>query len=211
MICVLIGIPIGIWMSRSQRATAALTPVLDAMQTMPSFAYLAPLALLFGIGNAGAVIVTLIYALPPLVRITAHALGTVSPTTVEATTSTGVHLRTNCCAKCSFRCLAAPSSSGSTRPSWPRCRWPPSLPSSPVPGSGIPIVRALTVLNVGVAFVAGLCLVLDRHHARPRGGARRDGPRSPPAPVAANATRRIVLGVLGVVRWSWRSTCRTRS
>ncbi len=84
-VCILIGIPLGIWMSRSKAVTAALTPVLDVMQTMPSFAYLAPLALFFGIGPAAAVVTTLIYALPPLVRISAHGLRSVSPTTMEAT------------------------------------------------------------------------------------------------------------------------------
>lgn len=60
VICVLIGLPTGIWMSRSKRVTSALTPVLDTMQTMPSFAYLGPLVLIFGIGNPGAVVATLI-------------------------------------------------------------------------------------------------------------------------------------------------------
>lgn len=88
-LCVLIGLPLGIWMARSQRASSWITPVLDMMQTMPAFAYLAPLVLLFGIGPVGAVISTLIYALPPLVRISAYGLRTVSPTTVEATTALG--------------------------------------------------------------------------------------------------------------------------
>ncbi|MDQ3105589.1 MAG: ABC transporter permease subunit, partial [Actinomycetota bacterium] len=88
-ICVLIGLPLGIWMSRSDRTTAVVTPVLDVMQTMPAFAYLAPLVLFFGIGPASAVVTTLIYALPPLVRISAHGLRSVSPTTLEATTSLG--------------------------------------------------------------------------------------------------------------------------
>ena len=89
-VCVIIGIPLGIWMARSTRANAAITPVLDVMQTMPSFAYLAPLVLVFGIGPASAVVVTLIYSLPPLARITAHGIRSVSPTTIEAVRSMGV-------------------------------------------------------------------------------------------------------------------------
>ena len=89
-ICVVIGIPVGIWMARSKVATGVLTPVLDMMQTMPSFAYLTPLALLFGIGPASAVVVTLVYAIPPLIRITAHGVRSVSPGTVEAARSIGV-------------------------------------------------------------------------------------------------------------------------
>ena len=88
-ICVIIGIPLGIWMARSKRATTVITPILDVMQTMPSFAYLAPLVLFFGIGPASAVVTTLIYALPPLARITAHGIRSVSPTTIEAVRSMG--------------------------------------------------------------------------------------------------------------------------
>jgi len=79
----------GIWMAGSRRVAAVITPILDAMQTMPSFAYLAPLVLVFGIGPASAVVVTLIYAVPPLTRITAHGIRTVSPTTIEAVRSMG--------------------------------------------------------------------------------------------------------------------------
>ena len=88
-ICVIIGIPLGIWMARSARANAAITPILDVMQTMPSFAYLAPLVLFFGIGPASAVVATLIYSLPPLARITAHGIRSGRPTTIEAVRSMG--------------------------------------------------------------------------------------------------------------------------
>ena len=67
-----------------------VTPVLDLMQTMPTFCYLAPMALFFGIGPAAAVVLTFIYALPPLVRITEHGIKSVSPTTVEAARSLGL-------------------------------------------------------------------------------------------------------------------------
>ena len=65
----LIGIPLGIWAGRNDRAEKFLRPVLDAMQTVPAFAYLLPLVLLFGIGAATAIISTLIFALPPAVRL----------------------------------------------------------------------------------------------------------------------------------------------
>ncbi len=122
-VCVLIGIPLGIWMSRSKAATAALTPVLDVMQTMPSFAYLAPLALFFGIGPAAAVVTTLIYALPPLVRISAHGLRTVSPTTIEATDLARLDRQHSSCARCSCPWRVARSWWVSTRPRWRPCRW----------------------------------------------------------------------------------------
>jgi glycine betaine/proline transport system permease protein len=86
---VAIGIPLGIWMSRSKVVTAIVTPILDLMQTMPSFVYLLPFVIFFGIGAACATLVTLVYALPPVVRITAFGIRNVSSTTVEATTSLG--------------------------------------------------------------------------------------------------------------------------
>ncbi|HEU0287637.1 MAG TPA: ABC transporter permease subunit, partial [Nocardioidaceae bacterium] len=88
-VCFVIGLPLGILMSRSKSLTAVITPVLDVMQTMPAFAYLAPLALIFGIGAAAAVAVTIIFALPPIARISAHGLRTVAPATVEASKSLG--------------------------------------------------------------------------------------------------------------------------
>ncbi len=84
-----VGIPLGVWMAHSKVVTGIVTPVLDVMQTMPTFVYLLPMAILFGIGPAAAIIMTLIYAAPPLVRITAEGIRRVSPSVVEATTSLG--------------------------------------------------------------------------------------------------------------------------
>jgi glycine betaine/proline transport system permease protein len=157
-LCVLIGIPVAIWMFRSKRASAALTPVLDAMQTMPAFAYLAPLALLFGIGAPGAVVVTLIYALPPLVRITAHALGTVAAPTVEATTSMG-STRRQLLSKVQLPMARRTIIVGLNQTIMAALSMATIAAFIAGPGLGLPIVRALNALNVGVAFVAGMCLV----------------------------------------------------
>ena len=91
--CILIGLPIGILMARKRSVSAVVTPVLDVMQTLPPFCYLAPMALFFGIGPAGALVLTFIYALPPLVRITEHGIKSVSATTVEAARSMGLTSR----------------------------------------------------------------------------------------------------------------------
>ncbi|HEX7347085.1 MAG TPA: ABC transporter permease subunit, partial [Candidatus Limnocylindrales bacterium] len=84
-----IGVPIGIWMARSDRARAVITPILDVMQIMPTFAYLAPFVLFFGIGPAAAAIVTLIYAMPAAIRITSFGIRSVPANTVEAGRSLG--------------------------------------------------------------------------------------------------------------------------
>jgi len=85
----LIGIPLGILAGRNDRFLAAITPVLDFMQIMPTFAYLSPLTLIFLIGPASAVIATLIYAMPPAIRITALGIRGVPVQTVEAAASLG--------------------------------------------------------------------------------------------------------------------------
>jgi glycine betaine/proline transport system permease protein len=85
----LIGIPLGILAGRSDRFLSLITPILDFMQIMPTFAYLAPLTLIFLIGPASAVIATLIYAMPPAIRITALGIRGVPVQTVEAAASLG--------------------------------------------------------------------------------------------------------------------------
>jgi glycine betaine/proline transport system permease protein len=84
-----IGVPLGILTAQSDRFRRLITPVLDVMQIMPTFAYLAPFVLFFGIGPAAAAIVTLIYAMPAAIRITALGIRNVPVNTVEAGQSLG--------------------------------------------------------------------------------------------------------------------------
>jgi glycine betaine/proline transport system permease protein/glycine betaine/proline transport system substrate-binding protein len=88
-ISLLIGLPIGMLVSGSERANSALRPVLDAMQTMPTFVYLIPAVMFFGLGQVPAVIATTIYAAPPVIRLTSHAIRQVDPEVVEAAKSFG--------------------------------------------------------------------------------------------------------------------------
>jgi glycine betaine/proline transport system permease protein len=85
----LVGIPIGILAGRSRRVARAVSPVLDAMQIVPAFAYLMPVVILFSIGPAAAVVSTMVYAIPPAIRITALGIRNVPVNTVEAATSLG--------------------------------------------------------------------------------------------------------------------------
>jgi glycine betaine/proline transport system permease protein len=82
--CVVIGVPTGILVSRSSRLEMLIRPVLDAMQTTPTFVYLVPIVMLFGIGNVPAVIATIIVALPPTIRLTSLGLREVDQEIVEA-------------------------------------------------------------------------------------------------------------------------------
>ena len=89
----LIGIPLGIVAGRSRRFAKAIAPVLDAMQIVPAFAYLMPVVILFSVGPAAAVVSTMIYAIPPAIRITALGIRGVAVNTVEAATSLGATRR----------------------------------------------------------------------------------------------------------------------
>ena len=89
----LVGIPLGIVAGRSDRFQAAISPVLDAMQIVPAFAYLMPVVILFSIGPAAAVVSTMVYAIPPAIRITALGIRGVATNTVEAAASMGATRR----------------------------------------------------------------------------------------------------------------------
>jgi glycine betaine/proline transport system permease protein len=91
--CLVIGLPIGIWLARSERATTVVRPILDAMQTTPAFVYLVPVVMLFGIGNVPGVVVTIIFALPPLIRLTRLGIRQVPEDLVEAARSFGASRR----------------------------------------------------------------------------------------------------------------------
>jgi glycine betaine/proline transport system permease protein len=91
--CSLIGIPLGIMAARNDRFWMVLRPLLDLMQTIPSFVYLVPIVMLFSIGNVSGVIVTFIYALPPVVRLTNLGIRQVRPDMVEAARAFGASRR----------------------------------------------------------------------------------------------------------------------
>ena len=88
-IAVGIGVPIGIAGARSNTADTLMRPVLDAMQTMPSFVYLVPGIMLFGLGNVAAIMATVLYAIPPCIRLTNLGIRQVDPAVVEASRSFG--------------------------------------------------------------------------------------------------------------------------
>jgi glycine betaine/proline transport system permease protein len=92
-ISILIGVPIGIVAGRNERFYRGITPVLDAMQIVPAFAYLMPVVIVFSVGPAAAVICTLIYAIPPAVRITALGIRGVTAESVEASQALGATSR----------------------------------------------------------------------------------------------------------------------
>jgi glycine betaine/proline transport system permease protein len=159
VLAVVIGIPLAVLIGTSRRANQVVTPFLDFMQTMPTFVYLLPIVLFFGIGPSAAVVSTLIYALPPLIRIAGFGIREVSATTVEATDSAGqtywqrlfkvqvpmarktiiVGLNQTTLAALSMATLAAFVNG---------------------PGLGKPVLAGLRINDVGTAFVPGALIVV---------------------------------------------------
>ena len=93
VLCFVIGLPLGILAGKSDRFEAIIRPVLDTMQTIPAFVYLVPVVMLIGIGNVSGVIVTIIFALPPLVRLTSLGIRGVNASVVEAARAFGASPR----------------------------------------------------------------------------------------------------------------------
>ena len=93
LLCLTLGIPLGIWMSRSDRVQSLITPVLDIMQTIPSFVYLIPVVMLLGIGKVPGLIAVCIYAMPPIVRLTNLGIRLVNKEAMEAADAFGATYR----------------------------------------------------------------------------------------------------------------------
>ncbi|MEU9213561.1 ABC transporter permease subunit [Streptomyces sp. NPDC048415] len=183
-VALLFGIPLGVWAGLSDRFNRIMTPFLDFMQTMPTFVYLAPLTLFFLIGPASATIATLIYAAPPAIRITAHAIRSVPQTTVEAADSMG-STRRQTLLKVLLPMSKRTVVMGVNQTIMAALAMVTIAALIDAPGLGKTVVQALQSLDVGTAFNAGLAIVvmaivLDRVTTAASGraeAARRSGHR----------------------------------
>jgi glycine betaine/proline transport system permease protein len=199
LVSLLIGIPLGVWMGLSNRVERVVTPGLDFMQTMPTFVYLAPLTLFFLIGPASATIATLIYAMPPVVRITAHGIRSVPRTTVEAAESLG-STRTQTLTKVLLPMSRRTIVLGVNQTIMAALSMVTIAALIDAPGLGKTVIQALETLDVGTAFNAGLAIVvlaiiLDRVTTA---AAKRADATHAPTP-QEHRRRQILLGVGGVV------------
>jgi glycine betaine/proline transport system permease protein len=159
VVCLIIGLPLGVLAARSDRFQAALRPVLDVMQTTPAFVYLVPVVMLFSIGTVAGVIATIIFALPPLIRLTDLGIRQVPDDVIEAAEAFG----------------------SSEREVLVKVRLPLALPTIMAGvnqtimlslsmvviaaligagGLGRPVVEGLNALRVGQAGIGGLAIVL---------------------------------------------------
>ncbi|WP_327388289.1 ABC transporter permease [Streptomyces sp. NBC_01207] len=184
VVALLFAIPLGVWAGLSDRFNQIMTPFLDLMQTMPTFVYLAPLTLFFQIGPASATIATLIYAAPPTIRITAHAIRSVPETTVEAADSLG-STRRQTLLKVLLPMSKRTVVMGINQTIMAALAMVTIAALIDAPGLGKTVVQALQSLDVGTAFNAGLAIVvmaivLDRVTTAASGraeAARRSGNR----------------------------------
>lgn len=158
-VALLVGIPLGVWAGVNDRVHRLITPLLDFMQTMPTFVYLAPLTLFFLIGPASATIATLIYALPPVVRLTDHGIRAVQPGVLEAAGSLGATRRqtlTQVMLPMARRTIVL----GANQTIMAALAMVTIAALIDAPGLGKTVVAALATLDVGAAFTAGLAIVI---------------------------------------------------
>ena len=159
LFCTIVGIPLGIMASRSSRFESVLRPVLDAMQTTPAFVYLVPVVMLFSIGSVAGVIATIIFAMPPIIRLTNLGIRQVPTELMEACTAFGATpwqtlvkvqiplalptimagLNQTIMLSLSMVVIAALIGAG---------------------GLGMPVFQGLNTLQVGLAGIGGLSIVL---------------------------------------------------
>jgi glycine betaine/proline transport system permease protein len=196
LLAVAIGVPLGVIAARVRWVGAALRPVLDVMQIMPTFAYLAPMTLLFGIGEPAAVIATLIYAVPATIRITALGIGQVAPATVEAATAFG-STRWQLLAKVRLPMARPTIVLAVNQTIMMALSMVVVTALIDAPGLGQNIIRALERVDVGSAVDAGaaiviMAVVLDRITTR----AARERRASRPRWVAAGAAPAAVVVVV---------------
>lgn len=158
-VVVVVGLPLAVAMGTSGKARAVITPVLDAMQTMPTFVYLLPVVLFFGIGVSSAVVCTLIYSLPPLVRIGGHGIRSVSSTAIEATDSTG-QTRWQRLTKVQLPMARKTLVVGLNQTTMAALSMAIIASYIDGPGLGDPVLAALIRNDVGSSLVPGLLIVL---------------------------------------------------
>ncbi|GAA4218382.1 glycine betaine/proline transport system permease protein [Streptosporangium album] len=203
LLSLLVGLPLGVWAGRSVRLRRLLTPVLDVMQIMPTFAYLSPMVLFFQIGNASATIATMIYAIPPAIRITALAIEQVPATPVEASTALGA-TRWQTLRKVHIPLARATIGLAVNQTVMMALSMVVIAALIAAPGLGSDIIRGLSRANVGIMLPAGIAIVamavvLDRitMAAAARG----------PAPAGSFSSRlrpavtSVILLVTGVAAW----------
>ena len=157
--CTVVGVPLGIWAGRSDRFDSLLRPVLDAMQTTPAFVYLVPIVMLFSIGNVAGVLATIVFALPPLIRLTSLGIRQVHPELVEAALAFGATSR-QVLVKVQIPLALPTIMAGLNQTIMMALSMVVIAALIGAGGLGAPVVLGLNTLDIGLATVGGLSIVL---------------------------------------------------
>lgn len=157
--CTLVGIPLGICAGRSDRFEALLRPVLDGMQTTPAFVYLVPIVMLFSIGNVAGVLATIVFALPPIIRLTALGIRQVHPELVEAALAFGA-TSWQVLVKVQIPLALPTIMAGLNQTIMMALSMVVIAALIGAGGLGAPVILGLNTLDIGLATIGGLGIVL---------------------------------------------------
>ena len=157
--CTLVGIPLGIWAGRSDRFDSVLRPLLDAMQTTPAFVYLVPIVMLFSIGNVAGVLATIIFSLPPIIRLTSLGIRQVHPELIEAAQAFGA-TNHQVLLKVQIPMAMPTIMAGLNQTMMMALSMVVIAALIGAGGLGAPVVLGLNTLDIGLATIGGLAIVL---------------------------------------------------
>lgn len=159
MMCMLVGIPVGIAAAHNPRFSAFLRPILDLMQTIPTFVYLIPALILFGLGMVPGLVATVIFAIPAPIRLTELGVKSTPRQLVEAGQAFGATPR-QLLFKVELPYALPQIMAGLTQTIMLSLSMVVIAALVGAPGLGVPVVRALNTVNIGMGFEAGLVIVL---------------------------------------------------
>jgi len=157
--CIIAGIPLGIWAGRNDRFEASIRPVLDAMQTTPPFVYLVPIVMLFSVGNVAGVLATIIFALPPIIRLTSLGLRQVHPELIEAALAFGA-TNGQVLRKVQIPLALPTIMAGLNQTIMMALSMVVIAALIGAGGLGAPVILGLNTLDIGRAVIGGLSIVL---------------------------------------------------
>ncbi|MFH1650900.1 MAG: ABC transporter permease subunit [Chloroflexota bacterium] len=159
VIALILGIPLGFFMARSDPLASFLRPILEAMQTIPGLVYLLPALIFFGLGKVPAVLATLLYAMPPVVRLTNVGIRQVSPAVVEAAKASG-STPWQVLREAQFPLAFPAILVGINQTTMMALTMVVIASLIGAPGLGLDALNALTGIELGRSFTAGLSIVL---------------------------------------------------
>jgi len=157
--CALVGVPLGICAGRSDRFEASLRPVLDAMQTTPAFVYLVPIVMLFSVGNVAGVLATIVFALPPVIRLTSLGIRQVHPELIEAAQAFGA-TRWQVLKRVQIPLAMPTIMAGLNQTIMMALSMVVIAALIGAGGLGSPVILGLNTLDIGQAVIGGLGIVL---------------------------------------------------